>query len=353
MKIVTIGDYYRIGPVVAARHGIELFVLAHPRMVERDAGHPSVDGAYPYHPRYKLDPRAAHQVRDVVASVKPDLLHGFGSRPLASAVLGTLGMRDAPPIVSYRGIVDRASYRDPANFITYRHARVVAHACESNAARDALIASRIAPDACTTVYPCVWPSRLEPSRRSARESLGIPIDAFVVGTIATIRPVKRIDLLLRAALRCTDLPNLYWLLIGPVRDPRVALLARHPRIRDRVRLPGYRIDAAALIRGADVMALPSRRDSIARALLEAMAAGVCPMVSDSGGLKEAVRHGQDGLVFRRGNLSELIDTVRTLYADRDRMRTYAHSAQRRARELFSPEQMSDRLIQFYRRVLAG
>ncbi len=216
-----------------------------------------------------------------------------------------------------------------------------------------LIASRIAPHKCVTTYSCVHADRIGSPGRSALEPLRIPADAFVVGTLANMRPVKRADLLLRAAIRCADLRDVYWLLIGRVRDPRVTLLARHPKIRDRVRVLGFRSDALDLMSGADLLVMPSRREGVARALLEAMSQGVCPIVSDAGGMREAVRHEVDGLVFPTGNLDALVEAIRSLYDDRKRTRAYAQSAARRVREVFSPERLSDRLVEFYRYALTN
>jgi len=58
---------------------------------------------------------------------------------------------------------------------------------------------------------------------------------------------KGMDLLLRAAGLCADLADVYWLLIGPVMDRRVARLARRSPVRER--LLGFRADAAALVSG--------------------------------------------------------------------------------------------------------
>ena len=81
--------------------------------------------------------------------------------------------------------------------------------------------------------------RAESFPRLGRDALArfqIPKDAFVVGTVAAVRPVKGIDILMRAAQECSDLPDMYVLVIGPLSDSRVVQLAQAPGIRDHVRL---------------------------------------------------------------------------------------------------------------------
>ncbi len=65
--------------------------------------------------------------------------------------------------------------------------------------------------------------------------------------------MKGSDILLEAALEWTDLKDFYWVIIVPVINQRDVRLSKDIRIRDKVRLPGYRSDANTLISGADLL----------------------------------------------------------------------------------------------------
>ena len=185
------------------------------------------------------------------------------------------------------------------------------------------------------------------------DEFDIPAGAFVVGTVATMRPVKGIDLLLRAAIECAGLADVYWLLVGPVVDERVNELAADPRISPRVRLVGRREDAAELTSGMDVFVMPSRAEALCQALLEAMTQGAAPVVSDAGGMKEVVRHEVDGLVVPREDVPALAAAIRRLHADRPLVAQLAASAQARVAAEFTAERMADRTLGIYRRVLSA
>jgi glycosyltransferase involved in cell wall biosynthesis len=180
---------------------------------------------------------------------------------------------------------------------------------------------------------------------------GIPAEAFVVGTMAAMRRVKRIDVLLRAAIQCADLQDVYWVLFGRAIDPEIRRLAANRKIRDRVRLVGHRSDASVLISGADVFVMPSRSEALCQALLEAMHQRVCPVVSDAGGMKEVVRHEQDGLVVPVENVDALAQTIRRLHADRQLVTQFAASAEQRIATTFTPERMAERCLSVYRHIL--
>jgi glycosyltransferase involved in cell wall biosynthesis len=194
-----------------------------------------------------------------------------------------------------------------------------------------------------------------PASRPGRSGLlqfGVPRDAFVVGTIAAMRRVKGIDLLLRAALQCAHLQDVYWVLFGDVLDAEIRPLADEPRIRDRVRLVGYRQDASELISGADVFVMPSRAEALCQSLLEAMHQGICPVVSDAGGMREVVRDGQDGLVVPVEDAGALARALCRLHADRSLLSRLAASAQQHVAAEFTPERMAERCLAMYSDLLS-
>jgi glycosyltransferase involved in cell wall biosynthesis len=299
----------------------------------------------------KLDPRGILAMRGIVAAHRPDLIHAFSPRSLAAAVLGTVGLRDRPEIVSFRGVASIPSRLDVANLVTFLSPRVAAHTCESHAVADALVAGGVASQDCHVIYNCVDPRSLGPrARGETRARLGIAEDAFVVGSIANIRPIKGIDILLRAALECRDIPDLVVVVVGSLKDRHVGRLAEDRRWGNRLRMTGF-VDQAGGMAGAfDVFVMPSRGEGLCRALLEAASLGVCPIVSDAGGMKEVVRHGREGLVFPRENVAALEEAIRHVHARRHLVRQYGEAARRRVTEMCSPAAMAARVEHCYREV---
>jgi|GEM_PF-355760 colanic acid/amylovoran biosynthesis glycosyltransferase len=60
---------------------------------------------------------------------------------------------------------------------------------------------------------------------------------------------------------------------------------------------------------ADVFLLPSVEEGIANVVLEAMAVGVPVISSDFGGIKEVIRHGENGYLFQNRNVRDLATQV--------------------------------------------
>lgn len=299
----------------------------------------------------KLNLRAIWSVRQVIQRERPDVVQPHFAKALAHATQAVVGIRGRPAIVSLRGIVPPLSWWNAGDWITYWHPLVNAHACESEAVRQALVKSHIAAAKCHVVYNCVDTLAPQGPGRPGLAPFGIEQNDFVLGVVARMRRIKGVDLLLRAAMECTDLPDLRLMLFGEIEDSEVERLAEDPRIRHRVRFAGRRTDARELISGADVLVMPSRSEGVANALLEGMHQGVCPLISNVGGIKEVVRHEQDGLVVPREDVPALVAAIRRLHADRQLVRRLASSAQQRVRE-FSAMAMAQRLAEIYRPLAA-
>jgi glycosyltransferase involved in cell wall biosynthesis len=165
--------------------------------------------------------------------------------------------------------------------------------------------------------------------------------------------VKGADVLLEAAARCGDIPRFKLVLVGEVRDDRVAQLASRPELAGRVLLAGYRDDAAQLMAAADLFVMPSRAEALSVALLEAMSRGICPVVSDAGGMKEGVRNGVDGLVVPRENPAALAQALQDLAASPDVAARYGANARERVADTFSPLRVAERMAAIYGRLVAA
>ncbi|MEQ1827241.1 MAG: glycosyltransferase, partial [Pirellula sp.] len=150
--------------------------------------------------RRKINVTAIRQMRRTIREFEPDLIHAFLPSSLAQAVVGSLGVRKRPKVVSFRGITRVPRRLDPAEWITYLSPRVAMHACESQAVMQAMKQGGIREERCTVTYNCVTPVSSPFSRKEVLEKFEIPADAFVVGTAACVRPVKGIDLFMRAAV---------------------------------------------------------------------------------------------------------------------------------------------------------
>jgi glycosyltransferase involved in cell wall biosynthesis len=129
-----------------------------------------------------------------------------------------------------------------------------------------------------------------PDSGRLRAQLDIPADAPIIGSLGRFDPVKRYDLMIEAfhRLRSTwseaDGPAPYLVIAGEGPDAPALhrALSATPHAH-AVRLPGWVSAVGDLHEALAVFSLSSRSEGTSMSLLEAMSAGICPVVSDVGG----------------------------------------------------------------------
>jgi len=136
-------------------------------------------------------------------------------------------------------------------------------------------------------------------RERARETLGLPLDAFVIVAVGNLHTYKgHADLIEACALAASKLPAPWRLLIAG-RDEQgnrgvLEALAAKLGVADRVTLMGACGDVTQLLAAADVFAHPSHHEGLPNAVVEAMAASLPVVATAVGGIPEVVVAGASG-----------------------------------------------------------
>ncbi len=200
--------------------------------------------------------------------------------------------------------------------------------------------------------------RARHTRAQFRRRADIPDDAFVLGIVTRIQARRRFDLILEAVRRARRAAgSLIFMVVGRGTHVRTVLEkpARALGIADIVRHVGYMtgddyVDALGAM-DAKIF-LGGGTDETARAVREALAAGVPVIAGDTGMLPEIVRDGATGLVapLEAGALAAAI--VR-LAGDPRARQHFAAQARAHARAHFAPEAQARAVIAIYRTLCAG
>ena len=141
--------------------------------------------------------------------------------------------------------------------------------------------------------------RPRPDSGSVRRALGIDASRPIVGSIGRLEPVKGYDVMLEAFVRlrerCGELSPPALVIAGDGRErARLEASLAHTSFRSDVQLLGWRDDVAELHSAFTLFTMSSRSEGTSVSLLEAMSAGICPVVTEVGGnatvLGPALRH---------------------------------------------------------------
>lgn len=170
-----------------------------------------------------------------------------------------------------------------------------------------------------------------------------------VGAVANLRPVKGLDVFVRAAaLVYARHPQAVFTVAGEgeLRET-LEQQAATAGLAEHFTLPGSVADVPSFLASLDVAVLCSHAEGMSNALLEYMAAGR-PIVSTRvGAAQELIVDGVHGLLVPPGDACRLADAIERLLADRELAQRLGTAARQRALERYSREAMVHRFEEFY------
>jgi glycosyltransferase involved in cell wall biosynthesis len=281
-----------------------------------------------------------------------DIIHGHSSKGGALARLAALGTR-AKAFYTLHGLImmdpDLARpkslfYRAIELLLSFRTSRIIAVSPEESRAaiRVGLGRHRV-----QTIPNGVDAQELTPRAR-ARRNIGLFDDeAIVIGFVGRLVTQKAPQILLRAfALATRVAPNLRLAIVGsgPL-EPALRRLADQQALADKVLWLGER-DARTVLAALDVFATSSRKEGLPYVVLEAMAAGLPIVATNSAGVEILVEPNVNGVVVPRDAAAALGLALIGLASDPQRRAAFAQASRRRAAR-FTLDAMVDQTLAAY------
>jgi glycosyltransferase involved in cell wall biosynthesis len=175
-----------------------------------------------------------------------------------------------------------------------------------------------------------------------RKALGAGPQDVVVGSIANFKPQKGpLDFVEAARQACLRNRRLRFFIAGDGElRPAVERAIADAGLGDVVHLLGWRDDVPELLAAMDIFLLTSLFEGLPRVVLQAMAASVPVVATDTGGVAEVVLDGETGRLVPRGDPAAAAGAIEALAGDAETRRRFADSA----RSLLGGEFDSRRMV---------
>ncbi|HKE18903.1 MAG TPA: glycosyltransferase [Kofleriaceae bacterium] len=189
------------------------------------------------------------------------------------------------------------------------------------------------------------------ARREIRRELGIPEQAFAVGTVGRLWPEKGHAYLIRSVEPV--LGDGFHLVItgeGPERDNLVRQVGELAR-PDCVHLTGNRRDVPRLLAALDAFVLTSKSEGLPLVIPEAMAAGLPVVSTRVGGIPQVVEEGVTGFMVEYGDEEGLRRRLVALDEDGQLARKCGAMGRERSLDRYSSRRMVADYLGLYRRVV--
>jgi N-acetyl-alpha-D-glucosaminyl L-malate synthase BshA len=170
--------------------------------------------------------------------------------------------------------------------------------------------------------------------------------------ISNFRPVKRVLDCIYAFAKVREHVDaeLYMAGDGPDRGP-AERLARELNVDAHVRFLGKQDHIYRLIPRMHVLHLPSEMEAFGLAALEAMACGVPPVATRTGGVPDLIQHGVDGFMEPVGDTNAQADRIVALLTNDTLYGSISEAARKTALTRFCTDLIIPRYEAHYRRTL--
>ena len=182
----------------------------------------------------------------------------------------------------------------------------------------------------------------------ARDSLDTPGDAPLLVALGRLHNNKAFDVLLDAV---AGLPAAHLWLAGEGPE-RAALEAQVQTlgIAHRVRFLGWRNDAPALLKAADLFVCPSRHEPLGNVVIEAWAAGKPVVAAAAAGPRELIRDREDGLLAPIDDAAAMHMALSEALESRERMSEMAEAGAARYQAEFTEARVVRAYRDFFERI---
>ena len=200
-----------------------------------------------------------------------------------------------------------------------------------------------------------------PSKNSMRASLGIPRGKKVLAAITRVEVGKGLPEFIQMAAKLIQCnADAVFLIVGD-EGPHGGTLTRdlgdlvHSLdLDDHVIFTGWRDDIPAVMQCVDIFVhCPTTfTEGLARTCLEAMALAIPAVVSENGGMPDAVENGVTGFVVPCGDIQAMAESTLALLANEERCREFGRRARSRLEQLFdaahNSRQLQEQILKYAR-----
>jgi glycosyltransferase involved in cell wall biosynthesis len=196
------------------------------------------------------------------------------------------------------------------------------------------------------------------ARHSARKDLGISDTDIVIGSVGRLVYEKGFGELFAAARELSERHKDWkFLIVGPTEnDKRDAVPASQIDFLRRggsVFFLNWRDDVSRWYAAMDLFVLPSHREGVPRACMEAGAMGIPVITTDIRGCREVVKCSETGILVPVKDSKALVTAIETLAQDEARRNELGKKGRNYIFHNFSHEVVLERLGNFYAQVQAN
>lgn len=188
-----------------------------------------------------------------------------------------------------------------------------------------------------------------------KNTLQLPENAFLIGSVGNIRPAKDYpNLIAAAALVIKQYPNAYFIIAGHPKNPLQNQLLHQVLqlgLQKHIHFIGFHEDTADFLNQLDCFCLSSSTEGFSIATLEAMASAIPIVATRCGGPEEILSHEKTGILVPSANPEALANGILQILKNPDFSQQLIERARAHLLETFTDTIMFNAYTHHYRELL--
>ncbi len=240
---------------------------------------------------------AVQRLRRLIKHLKITILHCHSSHAHTIGLLATLGLDSCKLVVTRR--VDFPVGKNLFSKLKYKQ-HVDKYIAVSEGVKKVLELDGLEPDRITVVYDGIDTGHFQcrDEAKDLYDELGLDPSKPIIGNVAALAPHKDQQNLLQAAKMVLEqVPEAQFLIVGVGElDRELKQLANELGILDKIKFTGFREDVPQILTILDIFAVSSYLEGLGSSTLEAMAAGLPIVATQTGGIPEIVQNSINGIL---------------------------------------------------------
>jgi glycosyltransferase involved in cell wall biosynthesis len=302
----------------------------------------------PFYPEIKRDKKSIEFIRQELIDGDYDIFQMFTSMGYLNGIPAAKGL--PVKVVLYRGYTGNIAWYDPFMYMKYFHPRVDGVVCLVEAIRKIFVKNAPwANNKFRTInkgHDIHW---YKVDDGFDLTSFGVKPNDTAFICAANDRKMKGVTHLLKATHFLEKDTPLHLFLAGNGMDKGAFLdLIDQSPIKDKIHILGFRDNILEIVKACDIFVLASLYgEAITKAVIESMALGKAPLITDIPGNKNLVINGESGIVVPPANPKAMADAMKTYLKQPDLIEKYGKAAQNRIQTAFHTSRTVKEYEAFY------
>jgi glycosyltransferase involved in cell wall biosynthesis len=352
-------DPARYTPLIVVPGYTDEYRASPPRFIEeaKALGFPVLQPVDPGNTKLVSYLRDIKNIRALFRQNQIDLVHIHTRRPVG-ARKATLAAKAAnlPALVRTEHVTPSVGFKKPYKYLVKPFDLLtdrIITVSEANRQEQISLLGR-SPQKVVTCQGGIELERFNPVHdvAEAKRKLGLDPTLPVVGTVGRLSEEKGHTYFISAAAEVIQQRPVNFLLVGtgPL-ETQLKEQAKRLGLEDHFHFAGFQSNPIPYIEAMDLTVMSSLNEAQGLALLEFMAMGKAPVVTDLPSFKEIVTDGQNGLVVASASGSALASGILKLLGDTALREQMAQAALEKVRQQFSIQRMVNDLMDLYDNLL--